>query len=303
LPGASVEDGIQAGMYVEVPTFQSHLAFLQRYFEILPLSQLGFPGSDTLFGSHTNKPLCFLTFDDGWYDFYTHAFPLLSRRRIPATVFLPTEFIGTTDWFWTDRLASLLYQQHTSTRYEPQNHKASSRMVNRLLNFDGSFESRLESSIHFLKGFNLDQIEEAITELSTLWNTIPNIPGPAFLTWSQVREMAGTEFITFGSHTANHQILTTLNDKQIRHELDRAREDLLAQKAVTIPFIPFCYPNGNHTPNIARMVMNAGYNLAVTTSRGWNTRGADPFTLKRISIHQDMTSTDQLLACRILGFL
>lgn len=37
-----------------------------------------------------------ITFDDGFQDFYTHAFPLLSKYRYSATVFLPTAFIGET---------------------------------------------------------------------------------------------------------------------------------------------------------------------------------------------------------------
>jgi len=34
-----------------------------------------------------------LTFDDGYRDFYTRAFPLLEARGYPATVFLPTDYI------------------------------------------------------------------------------------------------------------------------------------------------------------------------------------------------------------------
>ncbi|MBI5584180.1 MAG: polysaccharide deacetylase family protein [Deltaproteobacteria bacterium] len=35
-----------------------------------------------------------LTFDDGYRDFYTQAFPLLKAKGFPASVFLPTDFIG-----------------------------------------------------------------------------------------------------------------------------------------------------------------------------------------------------------------
>lgn len=35
-----------------------------------------------------------ITFDDGYRDFYTHAFPVLSEYNFTATVFLPTAYVG-----------------------------------------------------------------------------------------------------------------------------------------------------------------------------------------------------------------
>ena len=40
------------------------------------------------------SPKVVLTFDDGYRDFYTHAFPIIKKYDFPAIVFLPTEFVG-----------------------------------------------------------------------------------------------------------------------------------------------------------------------------------------------------------------
>lgn len=40
------------------------------------------------------KKYVVVTFDDGYADFYTHAFPELSRHGFTATIFLPTRYIG-----------------------------------------------------------------------------------------------------------------------------------------------------------------------------------------------------------------
>jgi peptidoglycan/xylan/chitin deacetylase (PgdA/CDA1 family) len=45
-------------------------------------------------GSHTEK-CAVITFDDGYSNFYRHAFPILNRYHFAATVFLPTAYIGT----------------------------------------------------------------------------------------------------------------------------------------------------------------------------------------------------------------
>lgn len=46
-------------------------------------------------GHSSDKPVV-LTFDDGYLDFYTDAFPVLSKYGFGATVFLPTAYIGDT---------------------------------------------------------------------------------------------------------------------------------------------------------------------------------------------------------------
>ena len=292
---------VQAGMYVEPETFETHIHFLERHLNIISISEF-LSNFRKDFGTSSIRPFCILTFDDGWYDFYQYVFPILKTYQIPATVFLPTNFIGTTKCFWTDSLAKLFSQRQRAESKERRvriKTFSSNYLTNQLENLKGSKESKLEKAMQILKAYRDEEIEEILSYLSRNWNLNPEPLDRSFLSWEEVREMAQSGLISFGSHTASHRILTTLTDTEIQGELVRSKERLILEKVVDPSFIPFSYPNGSYDEKIAKMVKEVGYNLAVNTEGGWNHLGSNPFTLRRIAIHQDMTSTEAMFGCRI----
>lgn len=289
---------IQAGMYVRRKTFETHLRFLKQHFNIV--STLDF-FSDLKHNSCSlnGKPFCILTFDDGWYDFYENTFPILRAFQIPATVFLPTELIGTRKWLWTDRLTNIFFQEKDFRNLSLNGRFSSNLILNQLKNLKGSKESRLEKAIKILKKYRDEDIEEILSELLVRMNLSQDLPGRAFLSWGEVREMGLSGIISFGSHTARHRILTTLAYEEIQDELIRSRERLVAEKIMDPSFIPFSYPNGNYNEEIVKMVEQTGFSLAVTTKNGWNRLGSNLFTLRRIAVHQDISYNDSMFGCRI----
>jgi peptidoglycan/xylan/chitin deacetylase (PgdA/CDA1 family) len=123
------------------------------------------------------------------------------------------------------------------------------------------------------------------------------------MSWEEVTEVAQSGLIEFGSHTASHPILTTLNNNEIQEELKRSRYQLLEHKVVDPKFIPFCYPNGDFDVRIKSMVEDAGFSAAVTTQSGWNNPDEEIYALRRIGLHQDVSSNDALFGCRIAGLM
>jgi peptidoglycan/xylan/chitin deacetylase (PgdA/CDA1 family) len=294
---------VQEGMYVAPKTFEGHVEFLKEYFTIVPLSHFITSRNDKKTCACKNgKPICALTFDDGWGDFYRNAYPIIIKNGIFACVFLPTGFIGTRDWFWTEQLAHLLHTMHTENIKILGKNIPSSDIVKTIETMTGSTDSRLERSIMLMKGLRPETTDGILTELSERWRIERIPPGSAFLTWEEIREMFRSGMVSFGSHTDKHHILTSLSDADVRNELIVSRDRLLGEGVVDPTFIPFAYPNGNYDKRIADMVKETGYNLAVTTRRGWirDPVSQNAYLLNRISVHQDITSTKAMLACRIL---
>jgi len=298
---------IEPGMYVSVESFSQHLEYLSTHFDILPLRDIA--GASSLPLSKQGKPCCAITFDDGWLDFLLHAVPHLLQYNVPATVFLPTNFIGTDKVFWTDTVAALFSckdkrQRLLAAAVEIDQLRANC-VTQCLLQADArSEERRLDQVITGLKRHCAAEIYCALDELRGIVGEVTSTKQRVFLNWDEVRSLKETGLITFGSHTADHNILTTIQPREVRCELDLSREKLIAERAVS-PDEPlfFCYPNGNATHEIAAMVKSANYAAAVTTRKGWNERSENCFLLKRVGLHQDMSSTKAMFACRLAEYI
>jgi peptidoglycan/xylan/chitin deacetylase (PgdA/CDA1 family) len=172
--------------------------------------------------------------------------------------------------------------------------------VTEIEKLNGAFPFKLEKSIAMLKKMHPNKIDKLLDSLEGRWGSNQKITNRAFLSWEEVREMRISGLISYGSHTASHPILTTLSVDEINEELRQSKKKLISENAVEKSFIPFCYPNGNYNVQIIKMVKDAGYSLAVTTMNGWNNIQTDPFVLKRIGLHNDISSTMAMFACKIV---
>lgn len=295
--------GLQAGMYVEPETFDMHLHYLNKFFFVIPFSELHSITKDKSLIKR-NKPLCIITFDDGWYDFYRYAFPILKERRVAATVFLPTKYIGTEEQFWTDRFANLILQKRHNNKDIKYNQNIKNKdVVETIDHLEGPIDSIIERAISLLKKYSDEDISIILDILANHWDVDSNLSERSFLKWGEVGEMKESGIINFGSHTNSHKMLTYLHDHEIMEELIQSKNKLISQKVVDTAFIPFSYPNGNYDERVIPMVREAGYHAAATTDIGWNNRNTPLFRLNRVSIHQDISSTKAMYGCRICNLI
>lgn len=261
---------VQPGMYVTPETFERHLQFLTAHFTILTFSEL-LARWDS--GDWDNAArYCVLTFDDGWLDNYQYAYPLLRAYSAPATIFLPTGLIGSSDWLWPDRLGELLHRRRRGRAEE--------------------WDAQIERAKN-LSDEERDDLIDAIAD--EVGDTGPR--PRRFVDWNEVRDMS-RHGIAFGSHSATHANLTRLGGPALERELRESLETLRAQAVNDVAVL--AYPNGDHTGAVAAAAIAAGYHAAVTTLPGLeDRRPADPFRLKRIGVHDDVTQSIPRLALHV----
>ena len=86
---------------VPVKVFDRICAFLSRSYVVVPLDEIG-----TKFNSR--KPKAIITFDDGFYDFYANALPVLIKHKLHATQHLVVECVNTGRTHWSQKLNDIL---------------------------------------------------------------------------------------------------------------------------------------------------------------------------------------------------
>lgn len=229
-----------------------------------------------------------LTVDDGYRDFYLHAYPVLRRYGIPATVFLMTNFLDRLEWPWWDRLRYAFLE--TTLDAVPLRITELTQIP---LHDAASRAAGYEHTVEALKSVpNSVRLEFLAALPETFKIDIPADPPPGLepMAWNEVRQMAA-DGINFGAHTKSHPILKSVSDWQLQEEIEGSK--LRIQEELGRVPAHFCYPNGRSVDvgNRERTVVEqAGFVTAVSTESGWNEPGSNPYMLKRLSMETGVST-------------
>lgn len=181
-----------------------------------------------------------ITFDDGYYDFYKHAYPLLEKYETPATIFISTRNIGKKREFWWDQLERILWHSSETPK---------SIAVGDLEVETATENARLEAlpviRMELKTKYSPEGREKFLDALEAkCQGTIEANPEGRTMTEQEIVELSKSKYITIGAHTVSHASLPFLNKEEQRREILKAKERLeeLIDKPVTV----FSYPFGNY---------------------------------------------------------
>jgi peptidoglycan/xylan/chitin deacetylase (PgdA/CDA1 family) len=218
--------------------FEKEIKYLKKNYHMLGIDDV----VDHLrSGTPFYRPTVSITFDDGYLDNYTLAYPILKKYGVPATIYLTTSTIGTTQRTWIDQIElALLSTAKTYFEFPPIfgqeiiSIKNKAEQQNANIRVAESFKARPDQERQqllkqFLDTLNCDKHLQTRSKSRMMLN------------WDEVTEMSRNG-ITIASHSHTHPILSKMPLQLAKQDIYQSKKTLEARLGVNVKH--FAYPNG-----------------------------------------------------------
>ncbi len=233
-----------------------------------------------------------ITFDDGYADNYLYALPILEKYKVPATIFVSTENLDTTNEMWWDELEALILLNNDL----PEHVELLGEFLD-LSTKEAIYNSYLESH-RILKALDADMRR---AELKKLQNKLAPHDYPRtnyrLMTSHELKEMSKSEFITIGGHTVTHSCLAnqSLDKQKWEIEKSKAQIESIIGKMLEVFSYPFGSAN-DYTNDTADIVGSVGYKKAGIVKDGLAFNNTDAMRIPRNLIRNlDMQNFEKRL--------
>jgi len=255
---------------ISTELFDIQMKIVASYFNPLPLSEAVERLKSGTLPSHA---VC-VTFDDGYLDNITEALPVLKKYNISATFFIAASFLDdgimwndaviesirnvTTEYF---DLTDIGLENYRMTNWQEKNHA----------------KHKILSALKYKQLAERNKLIQHVIRKSG-----HDVANNLMMSSKQVKELFD-QGMEIGGHTINHPILAKISDHESIKEIKDGKkqlEDMIGERITS-----FAYPNGRPNQDYfqqhARIVRNAGFTCAVSTSDGISNINTDPYQLPR----------------------
>jgi len=224
-----------------------------------------------------------LTFDDGFENNVSVAAPIITDYKVPATIYVTSNFIDMNYMSWIDRIESAV-QKVDVIEHKFYWMEEVVSLKNDLSKID--FLKKVRKFVKNTPTCNPNEFaDELCYSLEKQIVTQSTNPLDLKMSWEQVKAMHESEFFTIGGHSHTHVILSFLDENSLDYELDTSI-NMLSQKAGISP-IHYSYPEGLshcYNFNVITGLKKRGIKCCPTAIHGTNKLDTNSFELKRILV-------------------
>jgi peptidoglycan/xylan/chitin deacetylase (PgdA/CDA1 family)/CelD/BcsL family acetyltransferase involved in cellulose biosynthesis len=262
-------------------TFRAQMEYIARSFPVVGLDEY----LDGKLPSSDQNHYVAITFDDGYRDNFTNAYPILKQLGLPATIFLTTGCIEEASLTWYDQIC-LAFKLTAARELDPAITGGYGGPLGTQKEKRNVLQNALELFWTLPEAERLKRTSDLLHALRAPKNlNLPNY----MLSWDEIRKMR-KDNIRFGAHTISHPALSRITGKRLEEEIRGSKETI--EERLQAPVRHFAYPFGrkiDYNEDVKRAVCQAGFESSVTTVWGFNSLKEDRYELRRFSLWE----TDQ----------
>lgn len=221
--------------------------------------------------SRQNQPIpagsVAITFDDGFLDNYTVAYPILRKYGVPATFFVTTDFVDRNQPIWFEVVCYAFLSLPVGA--------ISDRFFAHAMPSGDAREIRLAELKKTMYQLKRAPDAERLEFVSYLHDLIDSsalsaawIKYGGAMQWDQIREIS-RDIIDIGSHTISHPILSKISESSLKAEIVDSKRRLEEEIGKPVPLI--AYPVGGQSQissEVIRVATEAGYRFGITYIAG-----------------------------------
>jgi peptidoglycan/xylan/chitin deacetylase (PgdA/CDA1 family) len=232
-----------------------------------------------------------VTFDDGYIDNYTTAFPLLRGHGLPATFFVATGFIDEPRLPWWDEIAWMVRTSRARARLEVPG-------LPPVELDEPDRETAVRTLLRAYKKLPAPETAAFVDAVARAAGTgrhpaLTDGTQPLWMTWDMLREMR-TAGMTIGGHTVRHQVLSRMSAPEQRAEIVTCGRRL--EEELGVPMRVFSYPVGkpdSFNDDTRACLRELGVKTAFTYYGGFRRLNEwDDHDVPRIAVEQETTLAD-----------
>lgn len=210
--------------------FEELIAYVKNEFEVVTFSELN--------NTSTNKPKLVLSFDDGYYDFYEYALPILNKHNCSANLNIIPECVETGEAMWNIKLYDFLNQ-------------ASIAAIKKIslpgldLTIEDTIQSKIKFGIkisRFLKSLTKIEREKELSLLMPIIQEADNITLTRMLSRDEIKEISKNHEI--GAHSYEHESMSLVSDEYFYNDLSKCQDYF--SNVLELPLDIYAFPNGSY---------------------------------------------------------
>lgn len=242
---------------VSTENFDVHMRYIKEHYNILRF--------ESEWNEHS--PGIVITFDDGYEDNFSNAFPILKKYNIPATIFITTEPMLQNKIMWWDELYELLVSQNgndvITIRDDAFGGIWRTNSYDLKLNCYFAIHKLIN---HYISTEKKDEWMQQLRDQTHIKNCYGDYE---LLRSGQLKILAESDLITIGGHTVSHMSLGRLSNSKQEYEIKYNLYQLeqIISKKVEVFSYPFGTVGVDFNDYTLDLLRKYGIKKAATTSQ------------------------------------